>query len=128
MKSENQKTENETIQEKTCQTCRLLGGEPNENGEMMATFEIDYRHWEPKEVNMEKKDKPRLAEVLGVEVGERFKIPGYGAFYIDEFGTIIDCEGEELQPEDLAECKTLCDYFGKSFDYLFALDGEPYAS
>ncbi|WP_298069686.1 hypothetical protein [uncultured Mailhella sp.] len=25
------------------------------------------------------------------------------------------------------ECKTLCDYFGKSFAYLFADDGDEYA-
>lgn len=26
------------------------------------------------------------------------------------------------------ECKALCDYFGKSFAYLFASDGDAYAS
>ena len=27
-----------------------------------------------------------------------------------------------------AECKALCEYFDKSFSYLFALDGDEYAS
>ena len=33
-------------------------------------------------------DKPRICEVLGVEVGEPFKVDGYGSmnFYIDENG------------------------------------------
>lgn len=26
------------------------------------------------------------------------------------------------------ECKILCDYFGKSFSYLFAADGDAFAS
>lgn len=45
-----------------------------------------------KEVNMEKKDKPRLAEVLGVEVGELFHIKigntTMGPFEIRENGVV----------------------------------------
>ena len=37
---------------------------------------------------MSENKKPRIAEILGVEVGERFKVDGYGSvnFYIDENG------------------------------------------
>ena len=41
---------------------------------------------------MEKLDKPRLAEVLGVEVGEKFQVSGWedgnGGYWIDENGDI----------------------------------------
>ena len=39
------------------------------------------------EVTMEKKDKPRLAEVLGVEVGELFRVEGETeTYFVNEDG------------------------------------------
>ena len=41
------------------------------------------------ENNMEKKDKPRLAEVLGVEVGEKFRVYGAaGEFWVESDGGV----------------------------------------
>lgn len=47
---------------------------------------------------MEKTDKPRICEVLGVEVEERFTYPGMtGEFYVTEYGTLVGVDGEETQ-------------------------------
>lgn len=48
---------------------------------------------------MEQTDKPRICEVLGVEVGERFIYPGMtGEFYITENGTLISVDDGSEHP------------------------------
>lgn len=48
-------------------------------------LEASVRREEP----MEKKDKPRICDVLGVEVGEPFKIKGYnGEYHINDEGVL----------------------------------------
>lgn len=42
------------------------------------------------EETVNKQDKPRICEVLGVEVGERFKVsPTKSEYYINEYGEMI---------------------------------------
>lgn len=45
---------------------------------------------------MSESKKPRLAEILGVEVGEKFVIDGrnYNPYSVIEEGLIVDCNGD----------------------------------
>lgn len=62
---------------------------PQEAARLMGYEVVEDDHIpqvEKKEANM---DKPRICEVLGVEVGERFKVPGRSLeYYIEEDGKI----------------------------------------
>ena len=52
-----------------------------------AALLMGYEVIDEKEAKMEKKDKPRLAEVLGVEVGARFRIKGEAStYFLDKEG------------------------------------------
>lgn len=46
---------------------------------------------------MSENKKPRLAEVLGVEVGEKFDIinDAFSPFYVDADGEICDCDNDK---------------------------------
>lgn len=53
------------------------------------------RVYKQEDLPMSEEKKPRLAEILGVEVGQEFEIDGIdGVFYVDEFGFIQEpCKG-----------------------------------
>lgn len=53
---------------------------------------------------MEKKDKPRICEVLGVEVEERFKSHGYsGTYHVHKSGHVLQENGEWIAAWALAD-------------------------
>lgn len=47
---------------------------------------------------MSENKKPRLAEILGVEVGEKFDMENdeYNPYFVDEDGYLHDCENDKL--------------------------------
>ena len=90
--------------------------------------------------------KPRICEVLGVEVGERFAYPGMvGEFYITEGGTLtavddgteqpmmwvstlINCHKEIIRkpkftPEEIDQVKMVAEVFGRKGDFERRIDG-----
>ena len=69
-------------EDETCSTCIHL----NPSVECVACGARYRNHREKEEANM---DKPRICEVLGVEVGEHFKIEGYkGEYHINDCGVL----------------------------------------
>ena len=79
----------EVVEENPCETCHEGWVNPSEigkPGERCKDVCEKYKNW--KEANM---DKPRICEVLGVEVGERFSVKdqrGEALLYVDEDGWV----------------------------------------
>ena len=87
----------EMLEDDSCKTCIHYKGE-SICGLYSLNVEIDPDDkcvaWEKKEANM---DKPRMCEVLGVEVGERFEVEGQqGALYVDADGYMKYDEDDRL--------------------------------
>ena len=79
----------EVVEDDSCKSCTHYKGE-SICGLHSLNVEIDPDDkcvaWEKKEANM---DKPRICEVLGVEVGQNFKLKGADmGFYVDRDGIV----------------------------------------
>lgn len=100
---------------------------------------------------MSENKKPRLAEILGVEVGQEFEIDGIdGVFHVDEFGFIqepckgrfcpglshaINCSGlikrrPRWTEQEVQDAKNIIRMFGEyRYPYVIkTMDGLPYLS
>ena len=88
------------LEDKDCHTCGYFENKER-CGSCIATINItgertsEPSNWIPKEeANM---DKPRICEVLGVEVGERFEVKGQpGPLYVDPEGYLKYDEDDRL--------------------------------
>lgn len=93
---------------------------------------------------MSENKKPRLAEILGVEVGQEFEIDGIdGVFHVDEFGFIqepckgrfcpglshaINCSGlikrrPRWTEQEVQDAKAIIRLFGTE-DFIYAMKDE----